>query len=444
MKRGNEIDPASGKLGVLLPGMGAIATTCIAGVELVRRGLGVPVGSTTQMGTIQVGEGAAQRVLKVRDFVPLANLSDLVFTGWDVFPDDCYTAALKARVLENADLDSVKDFLTEIRPMPAVFDPAYVPRLRGGTNIKSADSKMDSAQCLMEDIERFRSHSRVDRLVMIWCGSTEVFIERARVHQGIKEFEAGLRTNDPAISPSMIYAYAALQSHIPFVNGTANLSVDIPALVDLAEANSVPVAGKDFKTGQSLIKTVLAPCLKARLLGLKGWFSTNVLGNRDGEVLDDPMSFKTKEASKLSVLKQILQPELYPELYGDFHHLVRINYFPPSGDNKESWDNIDITGWLNYPMQIKVDFLCRDSILAAPLILDLALLIDLAHRTEMAGIQDWLSFYFKSPMCDPAIDPQNDLFIQLESMKSMLRLFMNEEGIHSASSRYSDAEAAIL
>jgi myo-inositol-1-phosphate synthase len=427
MKREKEIAPASGRLGVLLPGMGAIATTCIAGVELVRRGLGVPVGSTTQLGTIQLGKGAARRILKIRDFVPLASLFDLVFAGWDVFPDDCYTAALKARVLENAHLELVKDFLREIRPMPAVFDPAYVPRLRGGTNVKSAKSKLDLAQRLIEDIEQFRSDSRVDRVVMIWCGSTEVFVERAKVHLGIKEFEAGLRTNDPAIAPSMIYAYAALKSHVPFVNGTANLSVDIPALVQLAEANVVPVAGKDLKTGQSLVKTVLAPGLKARLFGLRGWFSTNLLGNQDGEVLDDPMSFKTKEASKLSVLKQILQPELYPELYSDFHHLVRINYYPPSGDNKESWDNIDLTGWLNYSMQIKVDFLCRDSILAAPLILDLALFIDLAHRSEMTGIQDWLSFYFKSPMCAPAIDAENDLFIQLERMQNTLRFLMNEE-----------------
>jgi len=428
MKREKEIAPALGRLGVLLPGMGAVATTCIAGVELVRRGLGVPVGSTTQLGTIRLGKGAAQRVLKIRDFVPLASLSDLVFAGWDVFPDDCYTAALKARVLENAHLDLVKDFLQKIRPMPAVFDPAYVPRLHGGTNIKSAKSKMDLAQRLIEDIEHFRSDSRVDRVVMIWCGSTEVFMERAEAHQGIEEFEAGLRTNDPAIAPSMIYAYAALQCHVPFVNATPNLSVDIPALVQLSEANGVPVAGKDLKTGQSVIKTVLAPGLKARLLGLRGWFSSNILGNRDGEVLEDQMSFKTKEASKLSALKQILQPELYPELYGEVHHTVRINYYPPRGDSKESWDNIDITGWLNYSMQIKVNFLCRDSILAAPLVLDLALFIDLAHRAEMKGIQDWLSFYFKSPMCDPAVDQENDLFFQLARMKSTLRFLMNEQG----------------
>jgi myo-inositol-1-phosphate synthase len=428
MKRGKEILPASGKLGVLLPGMGAVATTCIAGVELVRRGLGVPVGSMTQLGTIRLGKGAAQRVPKIRDFMPLARLSDLVFGGWDVFPDDCYAAALKAGVLEDAHRDSVKDFLQKIRPMSAVFDPAYVPTLRGGTNIKSAASKMDLAQCLVEDIEGFRSDSRVNRLVMIWCGSTEVWIERAEAHQGIKEFETGLRANDPAIAPSMIYAYAALKCHIPFVNATPNLCIDIPALVQLAEANGVPVAGKDLKTGQTLVKTVLAPGLTARLLGLRGWFSSNILGNRDGQVLDDPGSFKTKESVKLSVLEHILEPELYPELYGNFHHAVRINYYPPRGDNKESWDSIDLTGWLNYPMQIKVNFLCRDSILAAPLVLDLALFIDLAHRAEMKGIQDWLSFYFKYPMSPPGVDPENNLFIQLVRMKKMLRFLMNEEG----------------
>jgi myo-inositol-1-phosphate synthase len=428
MKSEKEIAPASGKLGVLLPGMGAVATTCIAGVELVRRGLGVPIGSTTQLGLIQLGKGAGRDVQKIREVIPLANLSDLVFAGWDVFPDDCYTAALKARVLEDAHLESVKGFLQEIRPMPAVFDPAYVPRLFGGTNVKSAKSKMHLAQSLMDDIERFRSESRINRAVMIWCGSTEIFMERAEVHQDIDAFEAGLQTSDPAIASSMIYAYAALKCHVPFVNATANLCVDIPALVQLAEANRIPVAGKDLKTGQTLIKTVLAPALKARLLGLRGWFSGNILGNRDGEVLDDPMSFKTKEVSKLSALEQILQPELYPELYGDFHHMVTINYYPPRGDNKESWDEVDVTGWLNYAMQIKIDFRCRDSILAAPLILDLALFIDLAQRAEMKGIQDWLSYYFKCPMSASAVEPENDLFIQLAKLKSMLRVLMNEEG----------------
>lgn len=417
---------------MLLVGMGAVATTFIAGVELVRRGLGVPVGSMTQLGTIRLGKGAAQCALRIRDLIPLARLPDLVFAGWDIFPDDCYTASLKAGVLEDAHRDSVKDFLQKIRPMSAVFDPAYVPRLHGGTNIKSAANKMDLAQRLVQDIERFRSDSRVDRVVMIWCGSTEVFIERAEVHQVIEDFEAGLRTNNPAIAPSMIYAYAALKCHVPFVNATPNLCVDIPALVQLAEANAVPVAGKDLKTGQTLIKTVLAPGLTARLLGLRGWFSTNILGNRDGEALSDPRSFKTKEVAKLSVLEHIVDPELYPELYGDFHHAVRISYYPPRGDNKESWDNVDLTGWLNYSMQIKINFLCRDAILAAPLLLDLALFIDLAHRAEMTGIQDWLSFYFKSPMYAPAASPENNLFVQLARLKNTLRFLMNEEGLDAS------------
>jgi myo-inositol-1-phosphate synthase len=426
MKREKEIAPASGKLGVLLPGMGAVATACIAGVELVRRGLGLPIGSTTQLGTIRLGKGETERVVCMRDFVPLASLSDLVFAGWDVFPDDCYIAALKAGVLERVHLDTVKDFLRNIWPMPAVFDSAYVPRLCGGTNLKSEKSKLDLAQSLIEDIERFRNDSRIERAVMIWCGSTEVFMETAEVHQGLQEFEAGLARNEPAIAPSMIYAYAALKCHVPFVNSTPNLCVEIPALVQLAEANGVPIAGKDLKTGQSLVKTVLAPGLKARHLGLKGWFSSNLLGNRDGEILSDPRAFKTKEVTKLSALEQILQPELHPELYSDFHHMVRIHYYPPRGDNKESWDNIDITGWLNYPMQIKINALYRDSILAAPLVLDLALFSDLAHRAEMTGIQDWLSFYFKSPMCVRPTDQENDLFIQLTKMENTLRFLMNE------------------
>jgi myo-inositol-1-phosphate synthase len=428
MKRGKKIPPGSGKLGVLLPGMGAVATTCIAGVELVRRGLGVPVGSITQLGTIRSGKGAALRVSKIRDVVPLARLSDLVFGGWDVFPDDCYEATLKSRVLEDSHRESVKGFLQKIRPMSAVFDPGYVPTLRGGTNIKSAASKMDLAQSLIEDIERFRAESGVERLVMAWCGSTEIWIERARTHQGIEEFETGLRTNDPAIAPSMVYAYAALKCHVPFVNATPNLCIEIPALLQLAEANEVPVAGKDLKTGQTLIKTVLAPGLTARLLGLRGWFSTNMLGNRDGEVLNDPRTFKTKELAKLSVLEHIVEPELYPELYSDFHHAVRINYYPPRGDNKESWDSIDLTGWLNYPMQIKINFQCRDSILAAPLVLDLLLFIDLAHRAEMKGNQDWLSFYFKDPTSSPAACPENNLFTQQVKMNEMLKLLMTEEG----------------
>ena len=414
-----KVAPASGQLGVLLPGMGSVATTFMAGVEMVRKGWEVPIGSVTQLGLMRWGKAAKQQ--KIRDLIPLANLSDLIFAGWDVFPDDCYTAALKARVLNETHLESVKEFLQGIQPMAAVFDPAYVPKLRGGTNIKSETNKMDLAQGLINDIERFRIERGVERMVMIWCGSTEVFIEKAKVHRGIQEFEAGLQRNDLAIAPSMVYAYAALKCDVPFVNATPNLCADIPALLQLAEAKRIPVAGKDLKTGQSFVKSVLASGLKARLLGLTGWFSTNILGNRDGEVLDHPMSFKTKQASKLSVLNHIVQPELYPELFRDFHHLVSVSYYPPRGDNKESWDSIDITGWLNYSMQIKVDFLCRDSILAAPLILDLALFIDLAKRAGMKGIQDWLSFYFKSPMWAPAVKLDNDLFNQLAKMNRTLR-----------------------
>jgi myo-inositol-1-phosphate synthase len=422
MDKKQNITPASGKLGVLLPGMGAVATTFIAGVQLVKSGLADPIGSVTQLGRIPEG-GASQRI---RELVPLAELSDLVFGGWDVFPDDCYTTALKAGVLQAPHLDMARDFLEGIRPMSAVFDPIYVPGLKGGANIKSAKNKADLAQYLMEDIERFRRDNRVDRVVMIWCGSTEVFIERSPVHQGIAAFEDGLRKNDPALTPSMIYAYAAVQCHVPFVNSAPNLCIEIPALTELAQANGIPIAGKDLKTGQSLIKTILASGLKIRLLGLQGWFSTNILGNRDGEVLSDASSFKAKELTKLSALQQIIQPDLYPELYHEPHHMVRINYYPPRGDNKESWDSIDITGWLNYPMQIKVNFLCRDSILAAPLILDLALFIDLAQRAGMQGIQDWLSVYFKSPMCYPGGEPEADLLAQFMRLENRLRLFMKE------------------
>ena len=432
MDKKQDITPALGKLGVLMPGMGAVATTFIAGVELVRSGQADPIGSVTQLGRIESERGAAHRDIKIREFVPLANLSDLVFGGWDVFPDDCYTSAFKAGVLQPSHLAGVRNFLEGIRPMSAVFDPTFVPGLRGYANVKSAKSKADLAQSLMEDIEQFRSDNGVDRVVMIWCGSTEVFMERAPVHEGIEAFEDGLRKNDPAIAPSMIYAYAALKYRIPFVNSAPNLCVDIPALVDLAQTNGIPIAGKDLKTGQSLIKTILASGLRARLLGLRGWFSTNILGNRDGEVLNDPMSFKAKELTKLSALQQILQSDLYPELYQELHHMVRINYYPPRGDNKESWDSIDITGWLNYPMQIKVNFLCRDSILAAPLVLDLALLIDLAQRAGMRGIQDWLSVYFKSPMCVLGFEPENDLFAQRMRLDDMLRLLMKKAGYEAA------------
>ena len=431
------IEEPQGKLGVLLPGLGAVATTFIAGVEAVRRGIGRPIGSLTQMGTIRLGKRTEKRVPAIREFVPLASLDDLVFGGWDIRDENCYEIALQAGVLEPALLGQLSGFLEGIRPMPAVFDRHYVKRL-DGPHVKRGENKAEMAKMLLEDIERFRTATGVSRMVMVWCGSTEIFLQPQEVHQTLENFECGLRENHPAIAPSMVYAYAALRSGIPYANGAPNLTVDIPALVELARQKSVPIAGKDFKTGQTLLKTIIAPGLKARLIGLSGWFSTNILGNRDGEVLDDPESFRTKEESKLSVLEHILQPDLYPELYRGFHHLVRINYYPPRGDNKEGWDNIDIVGWLGYPMQIKIDFLCRDSILAAPLVLDLVLFLDLAKRAGMRGIQEWLSFYFKSPMCAPTVYPEHDLFIQLMKLKNTLRHLRGEEMITHLGLEYYD------
>ncbi len=422
------IAPPEGKLGVLIPGMGAVATTFIAGVELIRRNLAQPIGSLTQMGTIRLGRRTEKRSPKIKDFVPLAGLDQLAFGGWDVFRDNAYEAARKAGVLEGSPLEPIRDFLETIRPMPAVFDQKFVKNLHG-PNVKKGRTKMDLAKQLMDDIAGFKSASGADRLMMIWCGSTEAFLKAGKTHQSLAAFEKGLRSRNPEIAPSMIYAYAALKSGVPFANGAPNLTVDTPALMELAQEKGLPVCGKDFKTGQTLMKTMIAPGLKARLIGLHGWFSTNILGNRDGEVLDDPASFRTKEESKLSVLEYILQPEIYPELYKDFYHKVRINYYPPRGDNKEGWDNLDIFGWLGYPMQIKIDFLCRDSILAAPIVLDLVLFMDLAQRCpEMArkGIQEWLSFYFKSPMCAPALYPEHDLFIQLMKLKNTLRHLRGE------------------
>ncbi len=420
--------PATGKLGVLTPGMGAVSTTFMAGVMAVRRGLARPFGSLTQMGTIRLGKRTEGRVPTIKEFVGLTELDDLVFGGWDIFPDNAYESALKAGALDKADLDRVRDELETVRPMKAVFDKNYVKKLDGEW-IKTGGTKWDYAQQLIEEIERFRDEHGLDRVVMIWCGSTEVFMRRGPVHDTLEAFEEGLRRDDPAIAPSMVYAYAALKLGLPYANGAPNLTVDVPALQELARETGSPIAGKDFKTGQTLMKTVLAPGLKARLLGVRGWFSTNILGNRDGEVLDDPGSFKTKEESKLGVLDYILQPELYPELYGDIFHKVRINYYPPRGDNKEGWDNIDIFGWLGYPMQIKIDFLCRDSILAAPIVLDLALFLDLAKRAGFSGIQEWLSFYFKSPMTLPELYPEHDLFIQLMKLKNTLRYMKGEEQI---------------
>jgi myo-inositol-1-phosphate synthase len=439
-KRGTLIAPAKGKLGVMIPGMGAVATTFIAGVEAVRKGIAQPIGSLTQMGTVRLGKRTEGRSPKIKDFVPLAELNDLVFTGWDIFEENAFEAALHAGVLEKEQLEKIKPFLKSVAPRTAVFDRNYVKRL-DGRHVKKGRNKMELAEQLRTEIRDFKKKNRLDRLVMIWCGSTEVFLTPAEVHSSVKAFERGLQENDENIAPSMIYAYAALMEGVPFANGAPNLTVDIPAMLELSRKNHAPIAGKDFKTGQTLIKTIISPGLKARMLGLHGWFSTNILGNRDGEVLDDPGSFRTKEESKLSVLEHILQPELYPQLYKDFHHKVRIHYYPPRGDNKEGWDNIDIFGWLGYPMQIKVNFLCRDSILAAPIVLDLVLFLDLAQRSEelcRRGIQEWLSFYFKSPMTVPGLYPEHDLFIQSMKLKNTLRHLRGEEMITHLGLEYYD------
>jgi myo-inositol-1-phosphate synthase len=432
-----EIIPAQGKLGVLLAGLGAVSTTFIAGVEAVRKGLALPIGSLTQMGTIRLGKRTENRTPLVKDFVPIASLQDLVFGGWDIFEDDCYEAARHAGVLEAGLLEKIRPEMAAVKPWTAVFDRQYVKRL-DGPNVKKGKNKKDLAEQLRADIRRFKAEHGLDRMVMVWCGSTEVFMTPAAVHETIEAFERGLDASDPAIPSSMIYAYAALMEDVPYANGAPNLSVDVPALMELAQRRRVPVAGKDFKTGQTLIKTVIAPGLKARLLGVSGWYSTNILGNRDGEVLDDPESFKTKEESKKSVLDYILQPNLYPDLYKDLCHVVRINYYPPRGDNKEGWDNIDLVGWLGYDMQLKINFLCRDSILAAPIVLDLALFLDLARRAGMSGIQEWLSFYFKSPMHAPELYPEHDLFIQLMKLKNTLRHMMGEDLITHLGREYYD------
>lgn len=428
MKNPIKIDSCEGRLGVLLVGLGAVSTTFIAGVEAVRRGIGKTFGSLTQMGTIRLGKRTEHRSPLIRDFVPLAKLDDMVFGAWDIFPENAYEAAVKAGVLKKDLLDQLKPFLTSIQPMKAAFDKNHVKKL-DGPNVKTDKNKMALAENITEDIQQFKDKNKCSRLVMIWCASTETFMKPQPIHGSLAKFEAGLRANDPAIAPSMLYAYAALKLGIPFSNGAPNLTVDIPAMAELANSTGAPITGKDFKTGQTLLKTIIAPGLRARLLGLNGWYSTNILGNRDGEVLDDPESFKTKEESKLGVLETILQPELNPELYGDFHHLVRINYYPPRGDNKEGWDNIDIFGWMGYPMQIKINFLCRDSILAAPLVLDLALFSDFAKRSGMKGVQEWLSFYFKSPMVGTGLYPENNLFIQEIKLKNTLRYLMGEEQI---------------
>jgi myo-inositol-1-phosphate synthase len=431
------IAPAGGKVGVLLVGLGAVSTTTIAGSIAVRRELAKPIGSLTQMGTVRLGKRTEGRSPLIKDFVPLADLNDLVFGAWDIFEDDCYEAAKTAGVLDRSLLDEIKDELAAIRPMTAVFDRHYVKRL-DGPNVKKGPSKRDLAEQLVADMRAFKSRHALDRLVLVWCGSTEIFLEEGSVHQSLAAFEKGLEQSDPAIPPSMLYAYAAIREGIPYANAAPNLSADVPALTELARETGSPIAGKDLKTGQTLIKTIVAPGLKARLLGVEGWYSTNILGNRDGEVLDDPESFKTKEESKKSVLDYIFQPDLYPALYDTLHHVVRINYYPPRGDNKEGWDNIDLVGWLGYPMQLKINFLCRDSILAAPIVLDVALFLDLAARAGLSGIQEWLSFYFKSPMHAPGLYPEHDLFIQLMKLKNTLRYMRGEELITHLGREYYD------
>jgi len=432
-----QIAPAEGKLGILVPGMGAVTTTFIAGLEAIKRGLAKPIGSLTQLGTVRLGKRTEGRSPAIRDFVPLAGINDIEVACWDIFEDNAYEAAVKAGVLEISLLEKVKEPMQAIKPMKAVFDQGFVKRLHG-PNVMSGGSKMDYAQRIMDDIKSFKERTGVARTQMIWCGSTEVYHEAAAVHATLKDFECGLQKNDPEISPSQIYAYAALKSGMGFANGSPHLTTDMPALLELARNMNVPVAGKDYKSGQTFMKTLIAPGLKSRLLGLNGWFSTNILGNRDGEVLDEPGSFRSKEVSKSSALEYILQKDLYPDLYKEFYHKVRIEYYPPRGDAKEGWDNIDIFGWLGYPMQIKVNFLCRDSILAAPLMLDIVLFMDLAQRAGMRGIQEWLSFYFKAPMHAPGLYPEHDIFIQLMKLKNTLRWMRGEDLITHLGLEYYD------
>ncbi|HVY29869.1 MAG TPA: inositol-3-phosphate synthase [Polyangiaceae bacterium] len=437
MQKPQKIAKADGPLAVLLPGLGAVSTTLIAGALLTRHGLASPVGSLTQTGTIRLGKRPDNRTPKIAEFAPLASLDDIVFGGWDLFAENAYEAAVTAQVLEPAHLEPIKANLSEIKPMKAAFYPEYVKRLHG-THVKNATSKADMVEQLRQDIRSFLKESGATRAVTVWCGSTEVYLEQTPVHQSVAAFEKGLLESDPSISNSMLYAWACLKEGVPYVNGAPNLTVDLPAMLELARETHTPVCGKDFKTGQTFLKTLLAPGFKARMLGVNGWFSDNILGNRDGEVLDEPGSFRSKEVSKLGALEQILQPDLYPNLYGKLYHKIRIDYYPPRGDAKESWDNIDIFGWLNYPMQIKVDFLCRDSILAAPLVLDLALFIDLAKRAGFKGVQEWLSFYFKSPQTADGLYPEHDIFIQSMKLKNTLRWMMGEELITHLGNEYYD------
>ena len=437
MEKEIKIEAPEGKLGVLLPGLGAVATTFIAGVELIKKEKAQPIGSLTQMGTIRLGKRTDQRSPLIREFVPLESIHNLVFGAWDCFPDDAFEAATKSGVLGFQHREEVKEELSNVVPMKAVFDREWVANL-DGNHVKKGKTKYELGEQLIEDIRKFKEKTGVSRCVMIWCASTEKFQKPEAIHASLDAFEKAMKENHPAVAPSQVYAWASLKSDVPFANGAPNLTVDIPAIAELAKMKNLPIAGKDFKTGQTLMKTIIAPGLKARLIGIAGWFSTNILGNRDGEVLDDPAAFKTKEESKLSVLDTILQPHLYPTLYEKLYHKVRINYYPPRGDNKEGWDNLDIFGWLGYPMQIKIDFLCRDSILAAPIVLDLAIFMDFAKRAGMSGIQEWLSFYFKSPMVAPGLTPEHDLFIQLKKLKNTLRHLRGEDLITHLGLEYYD------
>ncbi|NIO21826.1 MAG: inositol-3-phosphate synthase [Candidatus Aenigmarchaeota archaeon] len=430
-----EIKPAEGKLGVLLPGLGAVSTTFIAGAMRIRKGLSKPYGSVSQMQTIRLGGRDEKRYPLIKDFVPLADVKDIEFAAWDIFKDNAYEAAMKAKVLDKRDLEDVRREMENIKPMKAVFDKSFVKNL-DGTHVKKGKTKWNLAEQVREDIRKFREEKKLARIVTVWCGSTEIHTEKQPVHDTIESFEKGLKENSKHISPSMIYAYASIMEGVPYANGAPHLTTDIPALEELAIKKGVPISGKDFKTGQTLMKTVIAPGLKARMLGVKGWFSTNILGNRDGLVLDDPGSFRSKEISKKSALEFIFQPEMYPDLYKNVYHKVRINYYPPKGDDKEGWDNIDIFGWLGYPMQIKINFLCKDSILAAPIVLDLALFMDLAQRAGLKGIQEWLSFYYKAPMHSPEVYPEHDLFIQHTKLKNTLRYMMGEEFITHLGLKY--------
>jgi myo-inositol-1-phosphate synthase len=431
------ISSADGRLAVLCVGLGAVGTTLIAGVESIRRGDGQPTGSLSQLGTVRLGRRDEQRVVRIGDLVPLVSLDQLDFCAWDPYPDDAFVAAARAGVLDQPSIERVGAYLRTIRPLPAVFDPAYVSQVHG-PNTRPEETHRQRIEAIRGDAMSFMEAKRSARAVMVWCGSTEALLPDHEAYHSRDAFEAALDRSDRAIAPSMLYAYAVLGLGIPFVNCSPNLSIDTPALTRYAAEHSVAIAGKDLKTGQTMVKTALAPMVKARLLGLSGWYSTNILGNRDGEVLQDPDSFRAKEQSKLGVLEGIMQPELYPELYGEIEHQVSINYYPPRGDNKEGWDNIDIFGWLGYPMQLKVNFLCRDSILAAPLVLDLLLFTDLAQRAGMRGIQEWLSFYFKSPQCAPGVYPEHDLFIQLTKLKNTLRFLVGEEPITHLGLEYYD------